>query len=72
MIKLITFEFHGSSTGFDTVTERAAISLMKVAGWIATLAVVLYGLWKSHGTAWLRANTVLQPRYLKLSVQLDF
>lgn len=32
---------------FDTVTERAAISLMKLAGWIATLAVVLYGLWKS-------------------------
>lgn len=32
---------------FDTVTERAAISVMKLAGWVATLAVVLYGLWKS-------------------------
>jgi hypothetical protein len=32
---------------FDAVTERAAISLMKLAGWIATIAVVLYGLWKS-------------------------
>ena len=32
---------------FDAVTERAAISVMKLAGWIATIAVVLYGLWKS-------------------------
>jgi len=32
---------------FDAVTERAAISVMKLAGWIATVAVVLYGLWKS-------------------------
>jgi hypothetical protein len=28
------------------VTERPAISIMKLAGWIATIAVVLYGLWK--------------------------
>jgi hypothetical protein len=32
---------------FDTVTERLAISVMKLAGWIATLAIVLYGLWKA-------------------------
>lgn len=32
---------------FDAVTERAAISVMKFAAWIATLALVLYGLWKS-------------------------
>ena len=32
---------------FDAVTERAAISVMKLAGWIATLAVVFYGLWNS-------------------------
>jgi hypothetical protein len=32
---------------YDTVTERAAISVMKLAGWVATLAVMLYGLLKS-------------------------
>jgi len=32
---------------FDVVTERAAISVLKLAGWITTIAVVLYGLWKS-------------------------
>jgi len=32
---------------FDVVTERAAISVIKLAGWIVTIAVVLYGLWKS-------------------------
>ena len=32
---------------FDTVTERAAISLLKLASWVTTVAVVLYGLWKS-------------------------
>ena len=31
----------------DAVTERAAVSVIKFAGWIAALAVVLYGLWKS-------------------------
>jgi hypothetical protein len=32
---------------FDVVTERAAISVLKLAGWITTIAVVLYDLWKS-------------------------
>lgn len=32
---------------FDMVTERAAISLLKLASWVTTVAVVLYGLWKS-------------------------
>jgi len=32
---------------FDVVTERAAISVLKFAGWLTTIAVVLYGLWKS-------------------------
>ena len=32
---------------FDVVTERAAISVLKLAGWIATVGVALYGLWKS-------------------------
>jgi hypothetical protein len=32
---------------FDTITERAAISLLKLASWVTTVAVVLYGLWKS-------------------------
>jgi hypothetical protein len=32
---------------FDAVTERAAVSVIKLVGWIAALAVVLYGLWKS-------------------------
>jgi hypothetical protein len=32
---------------FDRVTERLAISLLKLASWVATVAVVLYGLWKS-------------------------
>ena len=32
---------------FDVVTERAAISVLKLASWITTIAVVLYGLWKS-------------------------
>ena len=32
---------------FDRVTERAAISLLKLASWVTTVAVVLYGLWKS-------------------------
>jgi hypothetical protein len=32
---------------FDIITERAAISILKFAGWIATVVVVLYGLWKS-------------------------
>jgi len=32
---------------FDVLTERAAVSVLKLAGWIATVAVALYGLWKS-------------------------
>lgn len=32
---------------FDMVTERAAISLLKLASWVTTVAVVLYGLWRS-------------------------
>jgi hypothetical protein len=32
---------------FDMSTERAAISLLKLASWVTTVAVVLYGLWKS-------------------------
>lgn len=32
---------------FDLVTERAAISLLKLAGWITTVLVVIYGFWKS-------------------------
>ena len=32
---------------FDIVTERAAISVLKLAGWVVTVAVALYGLWKS-------------------------
>jgi hypothetical protein len=32
---------------FDLVLERAAISLLKLASWITTVAVVLYGLWRS-------------------------
>ena len=32
---------------FDAVTERAAISVIKLVGWIAALAVVIYGIWKS-------------------------
>lgn len=32
---------------FDVVTERAAISVLKLAGWLTTIGVVLYGLWKS-------------------------
>lgn len=32
---------------FDVVAERAAISVLKLASWVTTVAVVLYGLWKS-------------------------
>jgi hypothetical protein len=32
---------------FDIVAERAAISVLKLASWITTVGVVLYGLWKS-------------------------
>lgn len=32
---------------FDVVTERAAISILKLAGWVATVGVTLYGLWKA-------------------------
>jgi hypothetical protein len=32
---------------FDIVVERAAISVLKLASWITTVGVVLYGLWKS-------------------------
>ena len=32
---------------FDVVTERAAISVLKLAAWITTIAVVLYGLCQS-------------------------
>jgi hypothetical protein len=32
---------------FDTVTERAAISVLKLASWVTTVGVVLYALWKS-------------------------
>ena len=32
---------------FDVVAERAAISVLKLASWMTTVAVVLYGLWKS-------------------------
>jgi hypothetical protein len=32
---------------FDIVAERAAISVLKLASWVTTVGVVLYGLWKS-------------------------
>jgi hypothetical protein len=32
---------------FDIVTERVAISVLKLAGWLTTIAIVLYSLWKS-------------------------
>lgn len=32
---------------FDLLAERAAISILKLASWVTTVAVVLYGLWKS-------------------------
>lgn len=32
---------------FDMVAERAAISVLKLASWVTTVAVVIYGLWKS-------------------------
>lgn len=32
---------------FDAISERVAVSILKFASWITTIAVVLYGLWKS-------------------------
>jgi len=32
---------------FDMITERAAISLLKLAGWVTTVAVVIDRLWRS-------------------------
>jgi hypothetical protein len=32
---------------FDAVSERVAISVLKLASWVTTIGVVLYGLWKS-------------------------
>ncbi len=32
---------------FDLVTERLAISVLKLVSWIATIAVVVFGLWKA-------------------------
>jgi hypothetical protein len=32
---------------FDLLAERVAISVLKLASWIMTVAVVLYGLWRS-------------------------
>ena len=32
---------------FDLLAERVAISVLKLASWIMTVAVVLHGLWRS-------------------------
>jgi hypothetical protein len=32
---------------FDLLVERLAISVLKLASWTMTVAVVLYGLWRS-------------------------
>lgn len=32
---------------FDEISERIAISVLKLASWLTTIVVVLYGLWKS-------------------------
>jgi hypothetical protein len=32
---------------FDAISERVAVSVLKFASWLTTIAVVLYGLWKS-------------------------
>jgi hypothetical protein len=32
---------------FDVVTERAAISILKLAGWVATIVGTFYALWKA-------------------------
>lgn len=45
--RLATDELLAKFDSFDVVAERAAISVLKLASWITTVAVVLYGLWKS-------------------------
>jgi hypothetical protein len=47
---------------FDAVTERAAISVMKLGGWIATIAVVLYGLVEIALMTAVRALVLVQLR----------
>jgi hypothetical protein len=45
--RLTTEELLASFESFDVVAERAAISVLKLASWITTVGVVLYGLWKA-------------------------
>lgn len=34
---------------FDAASERIAISILKLASWLTTVVVALYGLWRSVG-----------------------
>jgi hypothetical protein len=45
--RLTTDELLARFESFDVVAERAAISVLKLASWITTVGVVLYGLWKA-------------------------
>ena len=45
--RLLTEALIARLDSFDIVAERAAISVLKLASWITTVGVVLYGLWKS-------------------------